>query len=167
MESLSGKSCRISNETRLGVATTSSPPLCVPPSSPPTRFHHPLRIASGLRAALMRGQTFQHAALAFAPPGDQMRRVQTLAPEQGPDAAGLSGRGIGLLQNALFVFSRERPTLGVGDHLRVRARLGRRLGRDGFARLSTTGVLTSLGLRTFRGGQNRRGSRRDSFDLQC
>ena len=92
-----------------------------------------LRIASGLGAALMRGQTFQHASLPFAPPSYQVRRVQPFAPEQGTDAAGLSGRGICLLQDALFVFSRERPALGVGDHLWVRARLGRRLGRDGEA----------------------------------
>ena len=43
---------------------------------------------------------------------------------------------------------------------------GRRLGRDGFARPCTPVGLASLGLPTFRGGQNRRGSRRDSIDLQ-
>jgi hypothetical protein len=134
----------------------------------PTEFLHLflLRIASGLGAALMRGQTLEHAGLPLAPPCDQVRRVQPLAPKQGADAAGLSGRGIGLCQDALFVFSRKRPALGVGDHLRIGARLGRPLGRDGFALPSTTGVLASLGLPTFRGGQNRRGSRRDSIDLQ-
>jgi ABC-type uncharacterized transport system permease subunit len=77
------------------------------------------RTALGLRAALVRGQTFEDAGLPFATPGDEVRRVKALSALQGANGAGLGGGGIGFRQDAQFVFGGEGPTLGVGDDLRV------------------------------------------------
>ena len=65
-------------------------------------------------------------------------------------------------QEAQLVFGGEGAALGIGDDLGTWAR---RRGRDGFARRSTAVVLAPLDLPTFRGGQSRRGSRRDSIVL--
>jgi hypothetical protein len=124
-----------------------------------------LRTAFGLGAALVRGQALENAGLSFATPGDQVRGVQALAAQKGSDGAGLCGGGIGLRQDALLVLGGEGPALGVGDNLRVWSGRGGWLGRDGFARPCTPVGLAPLGLPTFRGGQNREGSRRDSVVL--
>jgi hypothetical protein len=124
-----------------------------------------LRTAFGLGAALVRGQALENAGLSFATPGDQVRGVQALAAQQGSDGAGLCGGSIGLGQNALLVVGREGPAPGVGDNLRVWSGRGGRLGGNGFARHYTPVGLDPLGLPTFRGGQNREGSRRDSVVL--
>jgi hypothetical protein len=133
----------------------------------PAEFLHFLflRIAFGLGAALVRSQALENAGLPLATPGDQVRGVKAFAAQQGADGAGLSGGGIGLSQDTQFVFRGEGSALGVGDNLRVRSRRGGRLGRDGFTRRCTSVDLASLGLPTFRGGQNRGGSRRDSVVL--
>ncbi len=117
-----------------------------------------LRIPFGLGAALMRGQTLEDAGLPLATPSDQVRGVEALAALQGADGSGLSGGGIGLCEDAQFVFGGEGSALGVGDDLRVRSWWGGRLGRDGFARRRTPAGLAPFGLPTFRGGQNRGGS---------
>ena len=96
-----------------------------------------LRTAFRLGAALVRGQALENAGLPLATPGDQVRGAQAFAAQQGSDAAGLGDRGISLRQDALFVFGREGPALGVDDNLRVWARRSGQLGRDGFARRGT------------------------------
>jgi len=65
-----------------------------------------------------------------------VRGVEAFAVLQGADGAGLSGGGVGLSQDAQFIFDGEGSALGVGDDLRVQTRRGGRLGRDGFARRS-------------------------------
>jgi len=65
------------------------------------------RTALGLRAALVRGQTFEDAGLPFATPGDEVRRVKALSALQGANGAGLGGGGIGFRQDAQFVFGGE------------------------------------------------------------
>ena len=134
----------------------------------PTQLLHLvfLRVAFGLGAALVRRQALEHAGLALAPPRDQMGGVEAFAAQQGSDAAWAGRGGIGLSQDGKFVFGGEGSTLGVGDNFRVWTPRDGRLGRDGFARPSTPVGLASLSLPTFRGGQNRGGSRRDSVDLQ-
>jgi hypothetical protein len=118
-----------------------------------------------LGAALVRGQALENAGLALATPGDQVRGVQAFAAQKGADGAGVCGGGVGLSQDALFEFGREGPAPGVGDNLRVRSGRGGRLGGDGFARHCTPVGLAPLGLPTFRGGQTREGSQRDSVVL--
>ena len=127
----------------------------------PAEFLHLLflRIAFGLGAALVRSQALKNAGLPLATPGDQVRGVKAFAALQGTDGAGLSSGGVGLSQDAQFVFGGEGSALGVGDNLRVRSWRGGRLGRDGFTRRCTPFGLAPLALPTFRGGQNRGGSR--------
>jgi hypothetical protein len=105
----------------------------------PAEFLHFLflRIAFGLGAALVGSQALENGGFPLATPCDQVRGVKAFAALQGSDGAWLCGGGIGLGQDALFVFGREGPALGVGDNLRVRSRRGGRLGRDGFARRCT------------------------------
>jgi hypothetical protein len=133
----------------------------------PAEFLHFLflRIPFGLGTALVRSQALENAGLPLATPGDQVRGVKTFAALQGPDGAGLSGGGVCLGQDAQFVLGGEGSTLGANDNLRVRPRQGGRLGRDGLARRCTSGGLAPLGLPTFRGGQYRGGSRKDSMVL--
>ena len=125
----------------------------------PTQFLHLffLRIASGLGAALVRGQALDHAGLPLTPPRDQVGGIEAFTAQQGSDAAGVGRGSISFCQDGQFVVGSEGPTLSGGDHFRVRPRRAGRLGRYGFARPSTAGVLASLGLPTFRGRQNRRG----------
>ena len=85
-----------------------------------------LGIPFGLGAALVRSQAIENAGLPLATPGDQVRGVKALAALQGADGAGLNGGGVGLSQDAQFVFGGEGSALGVGDNLRVRARRGGR-----------------------------------------
>jgi hypothetical protein len=120
------------------------------------------RIPFGLGAALVRGQALENSGLPLATPRDQVRGVEAFAALQGADGAGVSGGGVGFSQDAQFVLGGEGAALGAGDDLRVRSRQGGRLRRDGLARRYTPGGLAPLGLRTFRSGQNREGSRRDS-----
>lgn len=121
--------------------------------------------AFGLGAALVRGQAIENGGLSLAAPGDQVRGVEAFAAQQGSDGPGLCSGGIGLSQDALFVFGGEGPAFGVGDNLGVRPGRDGRLGRDGFARRCTPVGLAPLGLPTFRSGQNRERSRRDSVVL--
>ena len=93
----------------------------------PAEFLHFLflRITFGLGAALVRGQSLENAGLPLATPSDQVRGVKTFAAQQGADGAGLCGGGVGLSQDAQFVFGGEGSALGTGDNLRVgRGRAG-------------------------------------------
>ena len=119
-----------------------------------------LRIPFGLGTALVRGQAFENAGLPFATPSDEMGGVKAFTALQGADGARLSGGGIGLSQNAQLVPGGEGSAPGVGDHLRVRARCGGEIGRDGLACRCTPVGLASLVLPTFSGRPNRKRSRR-------
>src|SRR3989304_67903 len=74
----------------------------------------------------------QRAPLALAPPGDQVRGVQSLAPEQRTDLARFA-RCRCLAQDAPFILGRKLPALGLCRDLRIRATpppLGAARGRN-------------------------------------
>jgi len=77
------------------------------------------RIALGLGAAFVRPQALQNAGLAFATPSGYERRVQTFAPEQSADRAGLAGGGIEFSQDTLFVFAGEGSSPRVGSNFGI------------------------------------------------
>src|SRR5262249_14769476 len=80
------------------------------------------RFASGFTAFALRPRRCADSAanfapLALAPPGDQMRGVQTLASQQRADLA--RGTRHSFPQDALLVFGRELSTLRFRRHLRI------------------------------------------------
>src|ERR1700757_2912945 len=75
------------------------------------------RMSLRLWSALLR-EGLLHRGIAFAPPVGQHGRIYSLAPQQRSNGA-VSGGGISLLQNPLFVFRAELAPLRFGRHLRI------------------------------------------------
>ena len=69
-------------------------------------------------AGRLRGQRGPRALLSLPPPLREVRAVQPLAPEQGPDLAGLRA-GVGFPQDADLVLRGEPAPLGLLRHLWV------------------------------------------------
>ena len=103
------------------------------------------RIVLGLGAAPVGHQSL----IALHAPVGEVRGVETLAAEHGPDGPGLAGR-IGLHQNALLVIGGELAALRLDHHLRV----GRRFG---FAWRSAAFRLATLGFTPLRARRSQNG----------
>ena len=89
-------------------------------------------ITLGFAAAFTWGQGLPAPGLAFLPPTDQMRGIQTLPAKQCADATWGGGSIFGFLHNAQFVCSGEDATFRRGDNLGIRRqnplRVGARFG---------------------------------------
>ncbi len=73
----------------------------------------------GFDAALFRGESIQDPLSPLAPPGGEMRGVQSFSPHQGTPF-GRGGAGIRFIQDAFLVLGSELAMPGFGPDLWVR-----------------------------------------------
>ena len=87
------------------------------------------RADGGLGAALFGRERIELSLRALPLPGGQVRRVETLAAQQGADGAAVV-RGSGLVEDGAFVLGGKKAANWPGSHLRIGSRRagGRRRG---------------------------------------